>query len=70
MKDEPTLKDLIQSDLRKVRQNINLKNFISAFLLNQSFKRICIYRLAHEYRNTLIYEYLWGGGVERLISTH
>ncbi len=63
---------LLRSDLLKIRKNDSILNWISACFLNQSFKRILIYRLEYTLggkKNLLITSWICKA-VSRLLSTH
>lgn len=59
----------MSADLLKVRKSNSCRNFLSALLFNQSFKRILLYRLEHHVQNRKCLGLLIGG-VSRLMSTH
>lgn len=59
----------IKSDLLKIRRTSSIKDFLSALLFNQSFKRILVYRISHQCRNVKCLNMLMGG-VDKLVSTH
>lgn len=58
----------IKADLVQVRGGVGLKDFLSAVLLNQSFKRILLYRVCHYCNNKILSSVL--GIIDRLVSTH
>lgn len=63
------LRDLIKSDLLKIRRESSLKNFVTALFFNQSFKRILIFRIEHNSQKHKCLKLLMGG-VGRMVSTH
>lgn len=67
---DTSLRAMLRADLLKIRPSHTLKDWLSALLFNQSFKRILLYRLnRHYYRKSFLYR----GGVKCLdkwISTH
>lgn len=58
---------MLSADLRKVRHGCGWTQWMSALLVNQSFKSIVLYRLTHACRNK--YARLVWGGVKRLYAT-
>lgn len=59
-------KDLVKSDLAKVRYNTSTKSLISALFTNQSFKRIFVHRLVTKMK----YGKLFFKLLDRYYSTH
>lgn len=63
------LKSLIKSDLRKISIDDTWGAFIKKLLLNESFKRILVYRLSYAYRNNVLLK-IPLRILERYISRH
>lgn len=51
---------MLSADLRKVRHGCGWTQWMSALLVNQSFKSIVLYRLTHACRNKYA-RLVWGG---------
>lgn len=62
-----TLKEIIKSDLRKVRTSDSFWSFFSAYAVNPSFKRIFIFRMEHHCRHSKIFSILFKL-ISRIIS--
>lgn len=57
---DTSLRAMLRADLLKIRPSHTLKDWLSALLFNQSFKRILLYRLnRHYYRKSFLYRGGW-----------
>lgn len=61
------IKNVLSADLRKIRRNCGWKQWISALLVNQSFKTIMLYRLTHACHTKALH-IIMGGGKKALCN--